>query len=161
MYEPLRSVIHFGEYVWSSVPVALVGVAPLNNDSGKLFPGQDAALQDTLTALAALLETSLAEVRAALPGQHPASGSAAQAARPGADLDRAARAGKVLADALRRGALDDAALAGLAAAVTGHPLAVRVTQVHAALSDFDFDLALQQLDGVLEAIDDLAQEAIE
>ena len=108
-----------------------------------------------------LLEASLAEVRAALPGQQPAEAKAAQAVRPGTDLERAARAGKVLREALRRGALDDAALAGLAAAVTGHPLAARVAQVHAALSDFDFDLALQQLDAVLEAIDDLAQEAVQ
>jgi hypothetical protein len=40
----------------------------------------------------------------------------------------------------------------------GHPLAARVAQVHSALSDFDFDLAVQQLDAVLEALDDLAQE---
>jgi hypothetical protein len=33
--------------------------------------------------------------------------------------------------------------------------------VHAAIADFDFDLALQQLDGVLGALDDLAQETIE
>jgi hypothetical protein len=108
--------------------------------------------------LSALLDASLAELRATLPGQRA---KAADAARPGTDLDRAARAGNVLREALRRGALEDAALAGLAAAVTGHPLAARVAQVHAALSDFDFDLALQQLDAVLEAIDDLAQEAIE
>jgi PAS domain S-box-containing protein len=130
----------------------------VDGDSGKLFPGAEAGFQDALQALSALLDASLAELRAALPGQQA---KAAEATRPGTDLDRAARAGKVLREALRRGALEDAALAGLAAAVTGHPLAARVAQVHAALSDFDFDLALQQLDAVLEAIDDLAQEAIE
>jgi p-aminobenzoyl-glutamate transporter AbgT len=57
--------------------------------------------------------------------------------------------------------LDDAALAGLAAATSGHPLAGRVAQVHEAISDFEFDLALQQLDAVLAAIDEPAQEIIE
>jgi hypothetical protein len=80
---------------------------------------------------------------------------------PGADLERARRAGKVLRDALRRGGLDDAASAGLAAALTGHPLATRAAQVHAAIADFDFELALQQLDAVLGAIDDMAQETTE
>jgi PAS domain S-box-containing protein len=131
----------------------------VDGDSGKLFPGAESGFQDALRLLAALLDQSLAELRAALPGQQRSQ--PAEAARLGADLERAARAGKVLREALRRGALEDAALAGLAAAVTGHPLAARVAQVHAALSDFDFDLALQQLDAVLGAIDDLAQEAIE
>jgi hypothetical protein len=81
--------------------------------------------------------------------------------RPGFDLERARRAGKVLRDALRRGGLDDAASAGLAAALSGHPLASRAAQVHAAIADFDFDLALQQLDAVLGAIDDMAQETTE
>jgi len=56
------------------------------------------------------------------------------------------------------GALDDAALAGLAAALAGHPAAARVTQVQAALADFDFDLAQQQLDAVLNALDALGQD---
>ncbi|HEX8784792.1 MAG TPA: MHYT domain-containing protein [Telluria sp.] len=132
----------------------------VDGDLGKLFPGAEAGFQDALQALGALLEQSLAEVRAALPGQQQAQVQPTRAAHQGADLERAARAGKVLREALRHGALEDAALAGLAAAVTGHPLATRVAQVHAALSDFDFDLALQQLDAVLDAID-LAQEAIE
>jgi hypothetical protein len=58
----------------------------------------------------------------------------------------------VLSEALARGAFDDAALAGLAAALTGHPEAARVTQVQAALADFDFDLAQQQLDAVLNVL---------
>ena len=37
----------------------------------------------------------------------------------------------------------------------------RAAQVHAAIADFDFDLALQQLDAVLGAIDDMAQEITE
>src|SRR5206468_650238 len=66
----------------------------VDGDSGKLFPGAEATVQDALQTLGALLETSLAEVRAALPGRHPAEPRTAQAARPGADLERAARAGK-------------------------------------------------------------------
>ena len=59
---------------------------------------------------------------------------------------------QLLRQALGRGALDDAALAGLAAALAGHPVAARVTQVQAALADFDFDLAQQQLDAALAAL---------
>jgi hypothetical protein len=36
-----------------------------------------------------------------------------------------------------------------------------VAQVHAAISDFEFDLALQQLDAMLATIDEPAQEIIE
>ena len=61
----------------------------------------------------------------------------------------------MLREALARGALDDAALAGLSAALAGHAAAARVTQVQAALADFDFDLAQQQLDAVLAALDTL------
>jgi hypothetical protein len=63
----------------------------------------------------------------------------------------------MLRDALARGALDDAALAGLAAALSGHPVAARVTQVQAALADFDFDLAQQQLDAALDALNALSE----
>jgi hypothetical protein len=91
----------------------------------------------------------------------PQPASAAGAARPVADLDRARRAGAALREALSRGALEDASLAGLAAALTGHALAGRVAQVHAALSDFDFELALQQLDAVLDAIDESTKETIQ
>jgi hypothetical protein len=66
----------------------------------------------------------------------------------------------VLLQALSRGALDDATLAGLATALAGHPAAGRVTQVQAALADFDFDLAVTQLEAALAAIDHpTAQEA--
>jgi CheY-like chemotaxis protein/anti-sigma regulatory factor (Ser/Thr protein kinase) len=132
--------------------------ALVDGDSGKLYPGLEETLQDALVQLRVLLDGALAEIRAAQPA--PAA-SPAQAVHPGADLERARRAGKVLRDALRRGGLDDAASAGLAAALTGHPLATRAAQVHAAIADFDFELALQQLDAVLGAIDDMAQETTE
>jgi HPt (histidine-containing phosphotransfer) domain-containing protein len=132
--------------------------ALVDGDSGKLYPGTADTLQDSLARLCVLLDDVLAGIRAAqpLPAAKPA-----RAVRPGVDLERAGRAGKVLRDALRRGGLDDAASAGLAAALAGHPLATRAAQVHAAIADFDFELALQQLDAVLGAIDDMAQETTE
>jgi hypothetical protein len=82
-----------------------------------------------------------------------------------ADLAQARRAAATLHAALARGALDDAALASLAAALGGHPVAARVTQVQAALADFDFDLAQAQLEAALAALgapDDLPiQETME
>jgi PAS domain S-box-containing protein len=131
----------------------------VDGDSGKLYPGAEDTLRDLLAQLCVLLDAALEAIRAAQPA--PAAAKQAQAARPGFDLERARRAGKVLRDALRRGGLDDAASAGLAAALSGHPLAARAAQVHGAIADFDFELALQQLDAVLGAIDDTAQEMTE
>jgi CheY-like chemotaxis protein len=130
----------------------------VDGDSGKLYPGAADTLHDALAQLCVLHDGALEAARAAqpLPAAKPV-----QAARPGVDLERAKRAGGVLREALRRGSLDDAASAGLAAALTGHPLAARAAQVHAAIADFEFDLALQQLDAVLGAIADMAQETIE
>jgi PAS domain S-box-containing protein len=130
----------------------------VDGDSGKLFPGTEATLQDTLRTLCDELDRTLDAIRAALPSPGQAQARPAPAARPTVDLERARRAAGVLHEALRHGALEDAALAGLAAALNGHPLAGRVAQVHAALSDFDFELALQQLDAVLEALDEPVQE---
>ncbi|QOL51254.1 MHYT domain-containing protein [Massilia litorea] len=107
----------------------------------------------------ALLPEALAKVEAAhaaailaIRAERPAASNAPAAPQSAVDLPRALRAGRLLRDALNRGALDDAALAGLAAALSGHPVAARVTQVQAALADFDFDLAQQQLDAALEAL---------
>jgi CheY-like chemotaxis protein len=130
----------------------------VDGDSGKLYPGAGETLQDALAQLCVQLDGALAEARAAQPA---AAAKPAQAVRPDADLDRARRAGGVLRDALRRGGLDDDASAALAAALAGHPLAVRAAQVHAAIADFDLELALQRLDAVLGAIDDMAQEMTE
>src|SRR5205823_1483810 len=94
----------------------------VDGDSGKLYPGAADTLQDALAELSALLDGALAEIRTVQPA---AAAKPAQAAHPGADLERAKRAGLVLREALRHGGLDDAASAGLAAALTGHPLAVR------------------------------------
>jgi len=128
----------------------------VDGDSGKLYPGRESALQDALAVMRRQFDEALDAVRAALPA--PSQPKPVQAARPAADLERARRNGVLLRDALRHGGLEDNALAGLAAALTGHPLAGRVAQVHAALSDFDFELAMQQLDAVLVALDESAQE---
>jgi CheY-like chemotaxis protein len=166
-YRALRMQAHKVRGIAANLGLELLadGLAGLeglvDGDSGKLYPGPAAALQETLDAVCLQLDAALEAIRATQPaGAAPGQGKA-QAARPAADLDRARRAGNVLHDALKRGGLDDAALAGLAAATSGHPLAAHVAQVHAAISDFEFDLALQQLDAVLAAIGELAQETTE
>jgi PAS domain S-box-containing protein len=164
-YRALRMLAHRVRGVAANLGLELLADALgkleglVDGDSGKLYPGVEDTLRDSLIQLEALLDGALAEIRAAQPA--PAAAKPGKAARPGVDLDRARRAGNVLREALRRGGLDDAAAAGLAAALSGHPLASRAAQVHAAIADFDFDLALQQLDAVLGAIDDIAQETTE
>jgi PAS domain S-box-containing protein len=163
-YRTLRMLAHKVRGVAANLGLELLADAlgrledMVDGDSGKLYPGFDSTLHDSLAALCPLLDGALAAARAAQPA---AAAKPVQAARPGVDLERARRAGKVLREALRRGGLDDAASAGLAAALAGHPLAARAAQVHAAIADFDFELALQQLDAVLGAIDDMAQEMSE
>jgi CheY-like chemotaxis protein len=163
-YRSLRMLAHKVRGVAANLGLELLAdalgklEALVDGDSGKLYPGAEQTLHDTLAQLCVLLDGALTGIRAAQPAP---SAKAVQAAGPSVDLERAKRAGSVLRDALRRGGLDDAASAGLAAALTGHPLASRAAQVHAAIADFDFDLALQQLDAVLGAIDDMAQEMTE
>ena len=128
----------------------------VDGDSGRVYAGAEQALLATLARATTLLEASLDAMRAKPPsttGQVPA-----EAALATIDLQHALRAGKVLREALRLGGLDDAALTNLTSELAGHPLAARLAQVHEALSDFDFDLALQQLDAVLADIGSLAQE---
>ncbi len=166
-YRALRMQAHKVRGIAANLGLELLadGLAMLeglvDGDSGKLYPGLAATLQETLDAVSLLLDAALDAIRATRPASAAPGPGKAHAMRPAADLDRARRAGNVLRDALRHGGLDDAALAGLAAATSGHPLAARVAQVHAAISDFDFDLALQQLDAVLAAIDEPAQETTE
>jgi PAS domain S-box-containing protein len=161
-YRALRMLSHrvrgvtanLGLELLADTLAALEGL--VDGDSGRLYPGVETTLQESLTQLCSQLDNALVAVRAVLPV--PEAVKPAKAARPTVDLARARHAGGALREALRRGALEDTALAGLAAALNGHPLAGRVAQVHSALSDFDFELALQQLDAVLETIDDTAQE---
>jgi hypothetical protein len=79
----------------------------------------------------------------------PAVAAPASAAGKGTrDLERAAAAGRLLSQALRRGAIDDTALAELGAALGGDA-AGAIAAVHAAIDDFDFPLAQQRVDALL------------
>jgi len=68
------------------------------------------------------------------------------------DVDAATRSGAALLASLRRGALDDAALAELCAALASHRAAALLAPVHAALADFDLMLAQRHLDAVLAMV---------
>jgi PAS domain S-box-containing protein len=171
-YRALRMLAHKVRGVAANLGLELLAdtlgalESMVDGDSGKLYPGAETALGDGLARVEALLADALAALRATLPAAARAVApdapvASAAAVRPSADLDRARRAGAVLREALRHGGLDDAALAGMTAELAGHPLAARLAQVHAALADFDFDLALQQLDAVLAAIESLTQEMME
>ncbi|MEO7579612.1 MAG: hypothetical protein ABIT83_18520, partial [Massilia sp.] len=73
----------------------------------------------------------------------------ASAQPPGVlDAAGARAAGAALTEALARGALDDAALAALAASL-GPQAAPRLTALRNAIDDFDFSLAQDQLDTLL------------
>jgi PAS domain S-box-containing protein len=73
-------------------------------------------------------------------------------AAAGFDAVRAARSGAALLASLRRGALDDEALAELCATLATHRAGALLAPVHAALADFDLVLALQRLDAVLAMV---------
>jgi CheY-like chemotaxis protein len=156
-YPSLRMLAHKARGVAANLGLELLADALAELE--QLAEGE----KGQLLAGVALLPEALAKVEAAhaaaLPmirAERPAAGNAPAPVEGAADLPRALRAGKVLREALARGALDDAALAGLAAALSGHPVAARITQVQAALADFDFDLAQQQLDAALSALGALA-----
>ena len=156
-YPSLRMLAHKARGIAANLGLELLadtlaGLEQLaDGDKGQHLAGVS-LLPQALDGVAEAHETALALIR----DQRPAAAPAAQGTAGDAiDLQRARRAGGLLREALGRGALDDAALAGLAAALAGHPAAARVTQVQAALADFDFDLAQQQLDAVLAALDTL------
>lgn len=112
--------------------------------------GALAAANEALDAALAALRTVVAT-----PAPVPAGSQV--------DLGRARRACGVLFAALRRGALNDGAMASLAAALAAHPAASRVSQVQSAIADFDFDLALGHLETVMgllgEGAPDVSDEA--
>lgn len=154
-YPSLRMLAHKARGVAANVGLELLAdaLAELEHlaegDKGQQLAGV-ALLPEALANAEAAHAAAILMIRA----ERPAASNAPSAEQGTADLGRALRAGRVLRDALERGALDDAALAGLAAALSGHPLAARVTQVQAALADFDFDLAQQQLDAALAALEE-------
>jgi CheY-like chemotaxis protein len=133
---------------------ANVGLEQLSDALSRLeqatnaVPTDERAAATALDASTAALGEALAAIRSGSP-QQPTAPDEAEAAY---DLTRARRAGGVLLQALRRGALDDAALAGLAAALAGHPVAPRVAQIQGAIGDFEFDSALEQLEGVMATL---------
>ncbi|MCA1247289.1 MHYT domain-containing protein [Massilia sp. MS-15] len=137
---------------------ANVGLEQLSDALSQLEQATNAVPTDERAAAAALeactaaLELALAAIR---DGDAPPA--AAPAVPAAHDLARARRAGGVLLQTLRRGALDDAALAGLAAALAGHPAAARVAQVQRAIGDFEFDSALEQLEAVMATLDEQEQ----
>ncbi|NNG25245.1 MHYT domain-containing protein [Telluria aromaticivorans] len=132
---------------------ANVGLEQLSDALSKLeqatntVPTDERAAAGALETSTAALGEALAAIRAGSAQPEPAPDAAA-----GFDLLRARRAGGVLLQSLRRGALDDAALAGLAASLAGHPAAPRVAQVQGAIGDFEFDLALEQLEAVMATL---------
>ncbi|MGF6273611.1 PAS domain S-box-containing protein [Massilia sp. UYP11] len=107
---------------------------------------------DTLAAATTALDAALAALNAV------ATAPALAPQGSEVDLARARRAGGVLLEALRRGALNDGAMASLAAALAAHPAATRVNQVQSALADFDFDLALGHLEAVIGLLGDEAHD---
>ncbi|MFC0254649.1 MHYT domain-containing protein [Massilia consociata] len=132
---------------------ANVGLEQLSDALSKLEQATNAVPTDEREAAAAL-ESSTAALGEALAAIRAGSAQPAAPVEAAAafDLPRARRAGGVLLQALRRGALDDAAMAGLAAALAGHPVAPRVAQVQGAIGDFEFDLALEQLEAVMATL---------
>ncbi|MCD2515009.1 PAS domain S-box protein [Massilia sp. G4R7] len=135
---------------------ANVGLERLSDALSKLEHATNAVPTDERAAASALdaSTAALGEALAAIHGGSPppaATAGAAGAAGAGA-LARARRAGGVLLQALRRGALNDPAMASLAAALAGHPVAPRVAQVQAAIGDFEFDSALEQLEAVMATL---------
>ena len=155
-YPSLRMLAHKARGIAANLGLELLADALAELEQlAEADKGQQLAtvslLPQSLDRVSEAHEAAMALIRANRPPNTPAAAAAGTAV----DLDRARRAGGVLHAALARGALDDAALAGLAAALAGHAAAARVTQVQAALADFDFDLAQQQLDAVLAALDTL------
>jgi PAS domain S-box-containing protein len=109
--------------------------------------------QAGLARVDSALDAALSAIRRTAPAAAPAA--AAEAPPPGAlDAAAARAAGATLIQSLQRGALDNAALAALGANLGGHA-ADALAQVHGALSDFDFPLAADKLQVLLNQ---LAQE---
>jgi HPt (histidine-containing phosphotransfer) domain-containing protein len=74
------------------------------------------------------------------------------AAHPALDLSRVRAAAATLEQSLRRGALEDAALSALAAALGTQAAGEAFAALQSALSDFDFDLALGRLHALCAAL---------
>ncbi len=156
-YPSLRMLAHKARGVAANLGLELLSDALAGLEAlAEGDKGQQLAASALLPAALDAVDAAHAEALDLTRSSRPSAAPAPDAGGATLDLARARRAGGLLHDALARGALDDAAMAGLAAALAGHPVAVRVTQVQAALADFDFDLAQQQLDTVLIALESLS-----
>jgi PAS domain S-box-containing protein len=116
-----------------------------------------ATLEGRHDDVAATVDAAMAAVGAARaaqskgqPGEPADPAEAAEAA--GFDFQRATRSGAALLASLRRGALDDEALAALCATLATHRAGALLAPVHAALADFDLVMAAQRLDAVLAMV---------
>jgi HPt (histidine-containing phosphotransfer) domain-containing protein len=110
-------------------------------------------LEPVLASAALHLAAALKAVRSQLKlqekhGQHAAAAPAALAALA-LDIEAARRDAQRLLQSLRRGALDDAALASLSQRVQDHVPPSTLAQLHQAVADFDFSLAQDKLDAVM------------
>ena len=117
-------------------------------DDGTPAAGIEDALRQLLARAADDLSAALAAIRPP-HGAAPAAAAAAGAPPAAVDPERVRRSGAALLQSLRRGALDDAALAELSAALAGHANPDLMAQVQVAIADFDFDLAQQRLAALL------------
>ncbi|WP_228893886.1 MHYT domain-containing protein [Pseudoduganella aquatica] len=110
-------------------------------------------LEPVLASVALHLAAALKAVRSQLKQQgkheqHAAADPAALAAMA-LDIEAARSDAQRLLQSLRRGALDDAALASLSQRVQAHVPPATLDQLHQAVANFDFSLAQDKLDAVM------------
>jgi CheY-like chemotaxis protein len=121
-------------------------------EDGTPAAGIEDALRGLLARAADDLSAALAAIRPTAMAPAAVAAVAAVAELPAAvDPERVQRSGAALLQSLRRGALDDGALAELSAALAGHARPELMAQVHVAIADFDFDLAQRRVAALLEA----------
>ncbi|TWI66166.1 PAS domain S-box-containing protein [Pseudoduganella lurida] len=126
----------------------VVTLADIERRSAAASP--DTTLGATLQELAAQLDEALADVRTrACPRP-----DAINTETPAAAFDVAAvhDSASALRQSLKRGALDDDALARLSQSLLGHVAPAMLAPLHMALGDFDFSLAETRLDALLETL---------
>ncbi|HEV7815405.1 MAG TPA: MHYT domain-containing protein [Janthinobacterium sp.] len=117
--------------------------------------GKDGAMSEAVSLLVAQLPAALLAIRSntAAEAAAPAVAPAAETEAAVFDAALALAAGAALLQSLQRGALDDAALGGLAASLGGHAAAAELAHIQVALADFDFPLALDKLQTLLRALE--------
>ncbi|MES2261082.1 MAG: MHYT domain-containing protein [Pseudomonadota bacterium] len=106
-------------------------------------------MDNALALLSAQLPSALEAIRAQRRPALPATATPAPAPAAPFDADALQNTANALLQSLKRGALDDAALARLAAGVQGRVADSTLAQLHLALADFDFSLAQTRLHAVM------------